>query len=1063
MARSTSNTLIGLLLLMSPTLVWTTKPTSTLVSTTKPTSNSAWPTKATFEEFNGETYQAEDGSGDIELLTTGSDLSTVSTLIVTGPDEDKSANGTVRYNENVTAITESSTKPSHETIRYKTSLSSDNHTLTYDDVTGYTPQYGTHYDLSSTQTTKTEPNTTAQLPMDEKLALYISLGTLMSVIIFITLAFLWLMFKYHMNMRTLLGVMRTNIRSVVTCKYRIAADSNTKSSTKKGYMLSTYEPSYIDNHDSDSDDDYGEDNNSCIIATESVQDISNQANEESQEIIIYYDDDDDDDDIAVPSSPVPSEEYIKNFLINNIDQQLLRNEFDIIRKWSKQLPFSKLHAKLDKNRGKNRYYDIIPFDYNRVPLYDKPGIKGLVPYRSMALEEMKEMRYINASFIHASPLSGTISDFWEMVWQEESDMIIMLTSLREQGKAKCERYWPDESGTSINCREISVKLDVMQHYAYHDYRRLEITKTDAKRLVHHHQYHHWPDKAAPEMVLPILNLYRKAFIQGMHKTGPVITHCSAGVGRTGTFISLDYIQEQANKTNTVDILGCVAELRRQRVNMVQRLSQYVFLYEAIHEALEVGPTVIPAAKFSSWLNEVHKEKDNIILKHFKFMNAKRPTRPPDNELVGLEAENKEKNRDLNILPDYRKIAYLSTFMKGRNAYVNAVYVDTFRETNAVIVTQLPLKDTICDFWRLVYDSSSSTVVLLEDMVGDQFEDCPKYWPENGEEVIYGGVMAVSGHIDKGSSTSRITVRNFHVVTKPQCNYSLDVKMFHLNTWSRGQRLPPGKSDLIELIQMTQKHKKNVSVIQCLNGCEKSGIFCACMYIMDQIQIDQEVDIYQASRIITASRSQFIRTEEEYRYLHEFALECLKRPEIRYHSISAFSTNAVQKRKSGKYSKESLSARRKSLKHQTKSVVGAESIGLVSSLIKRRPLYRSENEINEAAKTEPISNTPAANSSRQKIKPKLSADIFRAKRRELLVDTSKVGQRSSNGALTKQQADGRRSTMPCGASADSSDWDVPLAGGCSRKCETVPTQKEPTVNPNPKTKPKKGFIYKNRLL
>ena len=79
---------------------------------------------------------------------------------MTGPDEDKSANGTVRYNENVTAITESSTKPSHETIRYKTSLSSDNHTLTYDDVTGYTPQYGTHYDLSSTQTTKTEPNTT---------------------------------------------------------------------------------------------------------------------------------------------------------------------------------------------------------------------------------------------------------------------------------------------------------------------------------------------------------------------------------------------------------------------------------------------------------------------------------------------------------------------------------------------------------------------------------------------------------------------------------------------------------------------------------------------------------------------------------------------------------------------------------------------------------------------------------------------------------------------------------------------------------------------------------------
>ncbi|XP_072046563.1 uncharacterized protein [Amphiura filiformis] len=227
---------------------------------------------------------------------------------------------------------------------------------------------------------------------------------------------------------------------------------------------------------------------------------------------------------------------------------------------------------------KNRYRNILPYDTNRVCLHDPPD--GL--------------DYINASYVDGhhgkneyivtqGPLPNTIEDFWEMVWENEIPTIIMNTNLVENGRVKCEKYWPDSGEAQYG--RMTVKLISESDTQEWTVRTFEISEDgESKGHVRIFQYRNWPDHGAPQDPRSVLKFVQTVRSQHPRRSGPgIVVHCSAGVGRSGTFVAIDILLQQlaAGHSETLDVFGVCAKLRRQRRYMVQSEEQYKFVHRAV--------------------------------------------------------------------------------------------------------------------------------------------------------------------------------------------------------------------------------------------------------------------------------------------------------------------------------------------------------------------------------------------------------------------------------------------------------------------------------------------------
>eukprot|EP00013_Stygamoeba_regulata_P020243 CAMPEP_0177653084 /NCGR_PEP_ID=MMETSP0447-20121125/13520_1 /TAXON_ID=0 /ORGANISM="Stygamoeba regulata, Strain BSH-02190019" /LENGTH=366 /DNA_ID=CAMNT_0019156463 /DNA_START=330 /DNA_END=1426 /DNA_ORIENTATION=- len=258
------------------------------------------------------------------------------------------------------------------------------------------------------------------------------------------------------------------------------------------------------------------------------------------------------------------------------------------------------------NRGKNRYSNVLPLEGSRVKLQAQSGIEGA--------------DYINANYIHAGvpsldryyiatqgPLEETSSDFWRMVFEQKSKVIVMLTRLVENERTKCHRYWnkvemePQLYGELCvvlrSRKETEPEIAVRHFTIYH-------MQTKEEWNVVHFQYKEWPDHGLPSNTSHFRKLLHLVDQSNSPTTGPIIVHCSAGIGRTGTFCTVHStllrlrrlfdagasLDERGIK-DSVDIMGTVLRLRGERVGMVQTKEQYIFCYMAVLEdigCLEAG-------------------------------------------------------------------------------------------------------------------------------------------------------------------------------------------------------------------------------------------------------------------------------------------------------------------------------------------------------------------------------------------------------------------------------------------------------------------------------------------
>ncbi|XP_041914622.1 tyrosine-protein phosphatase non-receptor type 13 isoform X6 [Alosa sapidissima] len=235
-----------------------------------------------------------------------------------------------------------------------------------------------------------------------------------------------------------------------------------------------------------------------------------------------------------------------------------------------------LIGQTQENKKKNRYKNIVPFDTTRVLLGKEGG-------------------YINANFIKMpvkdecflyiacqGPLPTTLGDFWQMVWEQKSNVIAMMTQEVEGGKVKCQRYWPDTPRTAEMVDDrLQITLVKDQHLDNFVIRLIEVkdTQTNEVQQVTHLNYTGWPDHGTPTQPEQLLTFI--SYMRHIHQSGPIITHCSAGIGRSGTLICIDVVLGLISKDADFDISDVVRTMRLQRQGMVQTEEQYIFCYQVI--------------------------------------------------------------------------------------------------------------------------------------------------------------------------------------------------------------------------------------------------------------------------------------------------------------------------------------------------------------------------------------------------------------------------------------------------------------------------------------------------
>ncbi|XP_022315948.2 receptor-type tyrosine-protein phosphatase kappa-like isoform X2 [Crassostrea virginica] len=534
-------------------------------------------------------------------------------------------------------------------------------------------------------------------------------------------------------------------------------------------------------------------------------------------------------------------------------------------------------AKKSENKDKNRYGNIIAYDHSRVIL--KP-VNGDIHDDYTNANYIEGYKKTKAYIAAQGPTKTTMNDIWRMVWEEKSRTVIMLTNPTETGKKKCEQYWPDPTETKEYAR-IKVKLVSVESHPDFSIRTFHIQKDGENRTIKQFHYTTWPDHGVPRFGHSLLLMRQKIRAYDALSNGPPIVHCSAGVGRTGTYIAVDVNLEQAKHEGLIDVHNFVQLMRTQRVNMVQTLEQYIFVYDVLLEALICGDTTMAAATFPATLSEMLEYDQSIgktkLEEQFEVLNLISSTIEKEDTTVALKPENIFKNRDKNVIPANRCRPYLVTPVEDYNNYINAVFLNGYRRKDAFIVTQMPLPNTAVDFWRMIYDQNSYCIVMLNE-IEETDEMCQQYWTlETCGEKFGPFIVETTAEIKSDPS---ITVRDFTITNtlNPQ-EVPRVVRQFHFHRWPDASPVPNTKASLLDLLENVdtwQKQFKNTPVtVHCMNGVDRSGVFVAASCIVERIKSDREVDVFQSIKQMRQNRSQLICNMEQYRFCHELALEYLQ--------------------------------------------------------------------------------------------------------------------------------------------------------------------------------------------
>lgn len=295
-------------------------------------------------------------------------------------------------------------------------------------------------------------------------------------------------------------------------------------------------------------------------------------------------------------------------------------EFDALQKLEAKVKKSREEGQRPENKSKNRYKNILPFNDTRVILQDSdPEIVGSDYINANYVKNTMGGRESGDQKVYIATqgcLATTVNDFWHMVWQENTRVIVMTTREVEKGRNKCVPYWPDPQSLK-EFGQYVVTSQSEREAADYKVRVLEVAplnKPKHSRTIWHYQYLSWPDHGVPQEPGGVLSFLTQVNAKQAEypDTGPMIIHCSAGIGRTGTIVVIDMIIETIETIGLdwdIDIPKYIQMVREQRSGMVQTEAQYKFIYLSVSQYIQTTK-----AKDCAYM-ETDTEYGNLKLKH----------------------------------------------------------------------------------------------------------------------------------------------------------------------------------------------------------------------------------------------------------------------------------------------------------------------------------------------------------------------------------------------------------------------------------------------------------------
>ncbi|XP_041086564.1 receptor-type tyrosine-protein phosphatase S-like isoform X15 [Polyodon spathula] len=531
------------------------------------------------------------------------------------------------------------------------------------------------------------------------------------------------------------------------------------------------------------------------------------------------------------------------------------------------------HSNLEVNKPKNRYANVIAYDHSRVILSPIEGITGSDYINSNYIDGYRKQ---NAYIATQGPLPETFGDFWRMLWEQRAATVVMMTKLEEKSRIKCDQYWPGRGTETYGMTQVTL-LDTTE-LATFCVRTFSLHKNGSseKREVRQFQFTAWPDHGVPEYPTPFLAFLRRVKTCNPPDAGPIIVHCSAGVGRTGCFIVIDAMLERIKHEKTVDIYGHVTLMRSQRNYMVQTEDQYSFIHDSLLEAVACGNTEVAARSLYTYIQklsqiETGEHVTGMELEFKRLANSKAHT----SRFISANLPcNKFKNRLVNIMP-YETTRVCLQPIRGVEGsdYINASFIDGYRQQKAYIATQGPLAETTEDFWRMLWENNSTIVVMLTKLREMGREKCHQYWPaERSARYQYFVVDPMAEY-----NMPQYILREFKV-TDARDGQSRTVRQFQFTDWPE-QGVPKSGEGFIDFIGQVHKTKEQFGQdgpisVHCSAGVGRTGVFITLSIVLERMRYEGVVDIFQTVKMLRTQRPAMVQTEDEYQFCYQAGLEYL---------------------------------------------------------------------------------------------------------------------------------------------------------------------------------------------
>uniref|UniRef100_A0A674D928 Receptor-type tyrosine-protein phosphatase epsilon n=1 Tax=Salmo trutta TaxID=8032 RepID=A0A674D928_SALTR len=487
--------------------------------------------------------------------------------------------------------------------------------------------------------------------------------------------------------------------------------------------------------------------------------------------------------------------------------------------------------------------------------------------------------YINASYIDVTchslfsigPMHNTVADFWRMVWEQKTATIVMLTNLKERKEDKCYQYWPDQGCWMYgNVRVAAEDFTVLVDYTIRKF-CVQYQGSDGPRapcLVTQLHFTNWPDFGVPFSPIGMLKFLKKVKTVNPSYAGPIVVHCSAGVGRTGTFIVIDAMIDMMHVERRLDVFGFVTRIREQRSQLVQTDMQYSFIYQALLEYYLYGDTELDVSSLEGHLQKLHNTRAPLerlgLEEEFRKLTNVRIMK--ENMRTGNLPANMKKNRVLQIIPyDFNRVILSMKRGQEFTDYINASFIDGYRQKDYFIATQGPLSHTVEDFWRMLWEYRCHSIVMLTELKEREQDKCFQYWPAEGTATFGDYTLELKGD----ALCDTFTLKDMVLTYGPE-KQSRHVRHFHFHGWPEIGIPAEGKGmiNIIASVQRQQQQSGNHPIIvHCSAGAGRTGTFIALSNILERVKAEGLLDVFQTVKSLRMKRPHMVQTVEQYDFCY----------------------------------------------------------------------------------------------------------------------------------------------------------------------------------------------------